>query len=146
MGQDFTRSLLSYEFHLSKLSKIIGDNLSQLYRPRWNGATKEGSIPGQLSFYKVKQLAHDMSRLDTKLRYWWAGLPEKIRLDWSSPVESYLFRSIEGHIGGFGPEFERYILQMQALAIQLAYGNTIILLYRPLINNKHRESISCHNS
>jgi hypothetical protein len=109
-SHDITKSLLSYKFHLSKLSEIIRDILSQLYRPRRNIASRESDHPKDRLAYDVKRLVGDVSCLDAKLRYWHTGLPDQIGLDWSPSVKSCLSRAVGQQIGGFGPEFEQYIL------------------------------------
>lgn len=72
--------------------------------------------------------------LDKRLRTWHEEIPLELR---DGEIQGGGYDSIEESdedIGGFGPKFTQYLLQLQALALRFAYENTMIMIHRPLLS------------
>ncbi|KAL3427332.1 tall aerial hyphae-4 [Phlyctema vagabunda] len=124
-------SFLSYKVHLSKLSVIIGDVLTQLYRPSRVPKSKNGEDAQNLRS-EIRRMMLQTSRLNIRLKKWQEALPTRLRLDWKvlDPVGSENSKSISSDAS----DFEDYIFKMQALSLQLAFDNAIILAHRPSLS------------
>ncbi|KAJ5963153.1 fungal-specific transcription factor domain-containing protein [Penicillium waksmanii] len=121
-------SLLSYKYLMSKLSVLIKDILTDLYRISHQGANQNDSLNSR----SLQNLIRKVSRLDDRLRKWKKEIPAT--LNPSTNTANYTsVEEMDAEVGASGPRFEQHIYQLQALSLELAYENARILLHRPLI-------------
>ncbi|KAF4186763.1 hypothetical protein CNMCM7927_005150 [Aspergillus lentulus] len=129
-------TLLSYKYYMSKLSVFTKAVLGELYgigpglvnNNRTSGETGS-SLPAVIT---------SVANLDARLRIWQAEIPPKLRWETvASTSASYSsMEEFDRDIGASGVPFDNHIYHLQALALKLAYENTIILLHRPLLSYK----------
>jgi hypothetical protein len=113
---------------MSKLSVLIKDVLTDLYRISHQGPTQSDNLNSR----SLQTLIRKVSRLDDRLRKWKKEIPGA--LSPSTNVASYTsVEEMDYDIGASGPRFEQHIYQLQALSLELAYENARILLHRPLL-------------
>ncbi|CAI7635735.1 unnamed protein product [Penicillium pancosmium] len=121
-------SLLSYKYLMSKLSVLIKDILTDIYRISRQGVTQTENMNSR----SLQNLIRKVSRLDDRLREWKKEIPGA--LNPSTNAASYAsVEEMDYDIGASGPRFEQHIYQLQALSLELAYENARILLHRPLL-------------
>lgn len=121
-------SLLSYKYLMSKLSVLIKDILTDLYRISHQGATQGDNLNSR----SLLSLIRKVSRLDDRLQKWKKEIPGALSPS-TSPANYTSVEEMDHDIGASGPRFEQNIYQLQALSLELAYENARILLHRPLL-------------
>lgn len=122
-------SLLSYKYLMSKLSVLVKDILTDIYKISHQGATQTNNMNSR----NLQNLIRKVSRLDDRLRKWKQEIPGT--LNPSTNAASYSsVEEMDYDIGASGPRFEQHIYQLQALSLELAYENARILLHRPLLS------------
>lgn len=143
-----TFTLLSYKEHMSKLSIILKSALSELY----GHCASSGSRARQDAGLEDAQqrLFSSVGDLNRRLHQWHMELPSEFK----SPTPKYSgYEDVdqsERDIGGSGPQFDGNIVQLQALALELAYENARILVNRPLfaykLNRLPRKTVANHQN
>lgn len=128
-------TLLSYKYLMSKLSILIKSALAELYRI--GADSTEPSDPTN-STTDLHHLVQKVAGLDAELQMWRAQVPTELQISDGMPVEtSYSsLEELDQDVSAKGPRFENHILQLQALALKLAYENARILVHRPLLSYK----------
>jgi hypothetical protein len=109
-----------------KLSKIIKATLNEVYKTR--PSPQSGSAHHRS---RVDELVSKIASLNAQLSDWHSGLPNALKL---------------GNLGELVDEqsvpnspaltWKDQLLQLQALALKLAFENTRILIHRPLLSQK----------
>ncbi|RLL95848.1 hypothetical protein CFD26_101974 [Aspergillus turcosus] len=125
-------TLLSYKYYMSKLSVLTKAVLSELYGIGPGSANNNGAGSS------LRAVVTIVSRLDARLRNWRAEIPLKLRWETlaSTGVSYSSKEEFDRDIGASGVRFDNHIYHLQALALKLAYENTMILLHRPLLSYK----------
>lgn len=128
-------TLLTYKYLMSKLSILIKSALAELYRI---GADSTEPSNSTNSTTGLHHLVQKVAGLDAKLQTWRAQVPPELQISNGMPIESSYssLEELDQDIGAKGPRFENHILQLQALALKLAYENARILFHRPLLSYK----------
>jgi hypothetical protein len=121
-------SLLSYKYLMSKLSVLVKDILTDLYRISHQGAPQTDNLNSR----NLQNLINKVSRLDERLRKWKMEIPEALHPN-TNHANYASVEEMDYDIGASGPRFEQHIYQLQALSLELAYENARILLHRPLL-------------
>ncbi|RHZ58001.1 transcription factor domain-containing protein [Aspergillus thermomutatus] len=129
-------TLLSYKYYMSKLSVLTKAVLTELY----------GIGPGPVNNDRasdefgssLRAFVMRVASLDARLRNWRAEIPPKLR--WQTVASTSISYSskeeFDRDIGASGVRFDNHIYHLQALALELAYENTMILAHRPLLSYK----------
>lgn len=129
-------TLLSYKYYMSKLSVLTNAVLSELYGIGPGSANNNGASGESGS--SLSAVVMRVSSLDARLRNWRAEIP--LKLHWetlaSTSVSYSSKEEFDRDIGASGVQFDNHIYHLQALALKLAYENTMILLHRPLLSYK----------
>ncbi|KAL1878297.1 hypothetical protein Plec18167_004364 [Paecilomyces lecythidis] len=128
-------SLLLYKYLMSKLSVLIKDILTNLYGLGSLKGSPQQAMAGTSS--GLQNLIRKVSSFEEKLREWKAERPEFLQLNSSTSGATYnSAEEMDRDVGASGSTFERHIYQLQALALELAYENAMILVHRPLLTYK----------
>lgn len=140
-----TFTLLSYKENMSKLSVILKSALSALYG-QWTGPRNAPRQDVRLGDMQ-QELFSSIEDLNRRLNQWHTKLPSELKT--RTPNESGYenVEDSERDVGGCGQAFDSNIVQLQALALELAYENAKILVNRPLFTEKlnRRSAQVCHN-
>jgi hypothetical protein len=134
-------STLSYMYLMSKLSIIIKAILNKIYGADSDEVDIDGySSPCYFAGCSsiLQHLVHTISPLETELEKWRRNVPPRLQLN-NPKTTSATYASAEEmdqDIGASGTKFENYTYQLQALALEVAFQNVIILIYRPLLQYK----------
>lgn len=128
-------TLLSYKYLMSKLSILIKSALAELYRIG-TGSTVPSDPTNSTT--DLHHLVQKVASLDAGLQTWLAQVPPELQIANGMPVEtSYSsLEELDQDVGAKGLRFENHILQLQALALKLAYENARTLIHRPLLSYK----------
>ncbi|GKT66892.1 tall aerial hyphae-4 [Colletotrichum tofieldiae] len=122
-------TLLSYKVSMARLSMIVVEALLKLYGTRKKAVrTAEGPVVGDL----IKNVAIP----DQQLHAWYEDLESELRLgDSAQPQQPYGTDTWQsGTEGSPSREDREHLLGVQALALNLAFENTRILVHRPLLS------------
>jgi hypothetical protein len=129
-------TLLSYKYYMTKLSVLTKAVLSELYGigPGLSNNIRASCEPGS----SLRGVVVRVASLDARLRNWRAEIPPKLRWKTVAPTSvSYSSKEeFDRDIGASGVRFDNHIYHLQALALELAYENTMILTHRPLLSYK----------
>ncbi|GIJ91218.1 hypothetical protein Asppvi_010183 [Aspergillus pseudoviridinutans] len=129
-------TLLSYKYYMSKLSVLTKAVLSELYGIG-PGLVNNNRASGE-SGSSLRAVVMKVASLDARLRNWRADIPPKLR--WETLASTRMSYSsqeeFDRDIGASGIRFDNHIYLLQALALKLAYENTMILTHRPLLSYK----------
>lgn len=161
-------TLLTYQTYKLHVYVILGDIISSLYRPPSAAnplLSRFGSVPTAPNGHdgspssKAKYLVETTQRLETKLRNWYAELPDALRLlpsDMTYPAYDELAQDDRDYNQAEDDEIvipahddsprhaseatrrrrrriRLAIYGLQALLLQLAYDNALILIHRPIL-------------
>ncbi|KAH1958585.1 hypothetical protein KXW32_008088 [Aspergillus fumigatus] len=129
-------TLLAYKYYMSKLSVLTKSVLSELYG-FGPGLVNNNKAPGE-SGSRLRAVVIRVAKLDARLRDWRAEIPPKLRWETvaSTSVSYSSLEEFDRDIGASGVRFDNHIYHLQALALELAYENTMILVHRPLLSFK----------
>ncbi|EAW19704.1 transcription factor domain-containing protein [Aspergillus fischeri NRRL 181] len=129
-------TLLSYKYYMSKLSVLTKSVLSELYGVG-PGLVNNNRAPGE-SGSRLRAVVMRVAKLDARIRDWRAEIPPKLRWETvaSTSVSYSSLEEFDRDIGASGVRFDNHIYHLQALALELAYENTMILVHRPLLSYK----------
>lgn len=127
-------TLLSYKVNMSKLSVILKTALSKLYG---HGTGPQNSArrnirPGEMQ----QELFSSIGYLNRRLDLWHTELPPELTIHTPDHSGYENIDQSERDVGGSGQPFDSNIVQLQALALKLAYENAQILVNRPLFTYK----------
>ncbi|KAF4221728.1 hypothetical protein CNMCM5878_008188 [Aspergillus fumigatiaffinis] len=129
-------TLLSYKYYMSKLSVLTKAVLSELYGigPGLVNNNRASDESGS----RLRAVVMRVANLDARLRDWRAEIPPKLQWETvaSTSVSYSSLEEFDRDIGASGVRFDSHIYHLQALAIKLAYENTMILVHRPLLSYK----------
>ncbi|KAF7179303.1 hypothetical protein CNMCM7691_008236 [Aspergillus felis] len=129
-------TLLSYKYYMSKLSVLTKAVLSELYGI--GPGLVNNNRPSGETGSSLRAVVMKVASLDARLRNWRADIPPKLR--WETLASTRVSYSSQDEfdqdIGASGVRFDNHIYHLQALALKLAYENTIILTHRPLLSYK----------
>jgi hypothetical protein len=129
-------TLLSYKYYMSKLSVLTKAVLSELYGigPGLVNNNRASDESGS----RLRAVVMRVANLDARLRDWRVEIPPKLRWETiaSTSVSYSSLEEFDRDIGASGVRFDSHIYHLQALAIKLAYENTMILVHRPLLSYK----------
>ncbi|KAK1144988.1 hypothetical protein N8T08_004703 [Aspergillus melleus] len=127
-------TLRAYKYLMTELSVITKAALAELYRI--GPGSKEYTTRPPPSF-DLREIAEKVAHFEGRLSLWDMDIQPELR--WQNVAHSTNYTSseeVDEDIGASGPRFENHIFQLQALALMLAYENSIILFYRPLLSYK----------
>jgi hypothetical protein len=126
-------TLLHYKPIMLQLSIILKAALTDLYKVQQNSAGTAPEASDQT--VRLRQTVQKVWDLDFRLHRWHEALPMELQFPQSPSlnVDMYTDQELELGVGASGPRFERLILGLQALALELAYENAKILIHRPLL-------------
>lgn len=121
---------------MSKLSVLTKSVLSELYGVG-PGLVNNNKASGE-SGSRLCAVVIRVAKLDARLRDWRAEIPPKLRWETvaSTSVSYSSLEEFDRDIGALGVRFDNHIYHLQALALELAYENTMILVHRPLLSFK----------
>ncbi|KAI9736950.1 MAG: hypothetical protein M1834_000539 [Cirrosporium novae-zelandiae] len=127
-------TLLSYKFHMSELSLILTDILSELYSPSHGTLIFTRNLSRKDGY--VQDLVAKVAHLDGRLKQWRSTIHPKMLLEDSLMIGAAYSSTDQMHadIGASGPVFERHVMRMQAMTLTLAYENALIVTHRPLLS------------
>lgn len=129
-------TLLSYKYYMSKLSVFTRAVLGELYGIG-PGLVNNKRTSGETGS-SLRAVITSVANLDARLRTWRAEIPPKLRWETvASTSASYSsMEEFDRDIGASGVRFDNHIYHLQALALKLAYENSVILVHRPLLSYK----------
>ena len=133
-------NLLMYKCCMSKLSTIAKSALEDLYgsRQQQSKLTSEPAHRGNLTQFQLT--VQKVDSLSLRLEQWFASLPLKLKLDDESALPAVPVDGSNRHGPTTTLSFDEKLFQLQALALKLAYKNTVILIHRPLLSSKIKPS------
>jgi Fungal specific transcription factor domain len=139
-------TLLHYKPIMSRLSIILKAALTDLYKIQADSAGTLHTASDHTA--RLRHTVQKVWELDACLHQWHEKLPVELRFSQSQSfnLDMYADQELEGDVGASGPRFERLVLGLQALALELAYENAKILIHRPLLTYKMTARLSPHAS